>query len=146
VIKLKIAIPSEGNTLESQASQFFGRCPYFIIAVVEDGKLVDWEAFPNPALEQAGGAGIMAAQFIAEKGASKVIASAVGPKAGSALDSLDINIIGGFKGTVKDNIEKLIAGELGKAGNQPPDAGPYGQGASGRKAPGTGMRGRRRGA
>jgi predicted Fe-Mo cluster-binding NifX family protein len=112
---MKVVIPSEGNTLSSQASQFFGRCPYFIVAELEDGKVKGWEAFSNPALGQAGGAGIMAAQFAAEHGAEAVIASAVGPKAEAALGSLGIKIFRGVQGTVQDNIGKLIANELEEA-------------------------------
>ncbi len=125
---MKIVIPSDGETLDSQASQFFGRCKYFIVLNVEDGEIKKWEAFANPALEQAGGAGIMAAQFAAEHEAGAVISSALGPKAGSALRSLGIKTFKGISGTVQENISKFINGELEEAVGSAASPGPYGQG------------------
>ncbi len=137
-----VIVPADGDTLESQASQFFGRCSHFIVAVVENGEIKEWNAFPNPALDQAGGAGIAAAQFAAEHEANAVIAFAVGPKAGDALQRLGIKVFVGVSGTVQENIGEFIKKELNTASTSaaPPQSygrGP-GAGAGRRKAPGTG--------
>jgi predicted Fe-Mo cluster-binding NifX family protein len=105
-----VIVPSDGDTLESQASQFFGRCSHFIVAVVENGEITKWDAFPNPALDQAGGAGIAAAQFAAEHKADALVTIALGPKAEDALQRLGIRFIKGKPGTVKENIS-IVFGE-----------------------------------
>ena len=84
---MKIAIASEGQTLESMVAERFGRCPFFLI-VNEDGTLE--ESFSNQATQAAHGAGGMAVQSLAAKGASVLIAPRLGPNATMALKSSGI--------------------------------------------------------
>lgn len=62
---MKIAITSEGNSLESKMDSRFGRCAYFAIHDT-DTKTTDF--FANPAKDASDGAGPKAVEFIASKG------------------------------------------------------------------------------
>jgi predicted Fe-Mo cluster-binding NifX family protein len=106
---MKIAISSQGEDLEAVVDPRFGRCAYFI---VYDTETKETEALSNPALEAMGGAGIQAAQVIADKSAEVVITGNVGPNAFQTLNQAGIKIYGGASGTVKENLEKYENGEL----------------------------------
>ena len=108
---MKICVSATTKTLEAQLDPRFGRCPYFVIV---DSETMQFEAIPNAASAATGGAGIQAAQTIANKGAKVVITGNVGPNAFQALTAAEIQIITGASGTVKAAIEKFQKGELRK--------------------------------
>ncbi len=84
---MKVAISSEGNTLSSKVDSRFGRCSYFAFYDTETGKT---EFVSNPAKDNTEGAGPAAVQFVASKGAGRVIAGEFGGKIKSLLESLGI--------------------------------------------------------
>lgn len=94
---------STGKDLSSEVSDFFGRCPFFLI-INDKGDLV--EAIENPFINQRGGAGISAAKLVAQKGAKSIIAGHIGPRALSILEQFDIKVHL-KKGLVKDVIKDL---------------------------------------
>jgi len=75
---------------------------------------MQFEAIPNVASGASGGAGIQAAQSVANKGAKLVITGNVGPNAYGALSAAGIEIVTGASGTVREVVEKFNRGELGK--------------------------------
>jgi predicted Fe-Mo cluster-binding NifX family protein len=79
---MKIAITSETANLDSAFHPRFGRAANFVIV---DTETEEWAAYPNPALNASGGAGIQAAQTIIKHGAQVAISGDFGPKAYSAL-------------------------------------------------------------
>jgi predicted Fe-Mo cluster-binding NifX family protein len=81
-ILMKIAITTETADLDSAFHPRFGRAANFVFV---DSETEEWEAYPNPALNASGGAGIQAAQFITEHGAQVAISGDFGPKAYNAL-------------------------------------------------------------
>ncbi len=109
--KMKIAVSSIGKNLESQISNVFGRCPYFIIAEIENKRIVKTKTIKNTSANQMGGAGISAAQIIAEEGVKVVITGNIGPKASSVLKQFDIEVYRG-SGLVKEVLQKFIEGKL----------------------------------
>ena len=111
---MKITISSQGQDLEAMVDPRFGRCPYFIIY---DTETKETEVLSNPALEAKGGAGILAAQLIADKGVEVVITGNVGPNAFQTLNQAKIKIFGGATGTVKDSLKKFENGELNELSN-----------------------------
>jgi predicted Fe-Mo cluster-binding NifX family protein len=86
---MKIAITSEGNSLESKIDSRFGRCAYFVI---HDTNTKTTDFFANPARDASDGAGPKAVEFIASKGVTKVVASEFGGKAKAILDRLHIEM------------------------------------------------------
>ena len=110
---MKIAVSSTGKDLDSDVSSTFGRCPYFIIAEIEDKKIKMSEAIENTSADQTGGAGISAAQIVAEKDVNAVISGNVGPRALEVFRQFNIEIYSG-SGSVNEVLQKFIDGELQK--------------------------------
>lgn len=108
---MKIAVSSSGKDVNSQIDSRFGRCPYFVIVDIEDNKINGSEAIENTSAAQMGGAGVSAAQLIADKEVKAVITGNMGPRAFSVFEQLSIEVYQGT-GTVKEAVEKFIKGEL----------------------------------
>lgn len=87
---MKIAIASNGNTLESTLDSSFGRCAYFIIYDQESKSM---EFIPNPNKDAEEGAGPAAVNIIASRMANKIISSEFGVKIKPLLDSMKIQMI-----------------------------------------------------
>ena len=57
---MKIAVSSTGENLADNVSEVFARCPYFIIAEIENQEIKEFEAIKNESENQMGGAGVSA--------------------------------------------------------------------------------------
>jgi predicted Fe-Mo cluster-binding NifX family protein len=110
---MKIGISANGKNLEDTISEVFARCPYFIIAEIENGKIKSFEAVKNEAGGGSGGAGIFAAQLMAEKEVKVVITKNIGPRAFEVLKQFNIEVYQG-EGEIKKAIEEFIQGKLKK--------------------------------
>lgn len=108
---MKVCVTSSGNNLDAQLDPRFGRCAYQVIV---DSETLQFEAVSNLASGARGGAGIQAAQTIANKGAKVLITGNVGPNAFQALSAAGIDIITGASGTVREVIEKFRKAEFKK--------------------------------
>ncbi|MGB9678519.1 MAG: NifB/NifX family molybdenum-iron cluster-binding protein [Thermoanaerobacteraceae bacterium] len=108
---MKIAISSEGNTLESKVDSRFGRAKYFIIV---DSDTNEYKVIDNFAALQGSGAGTKAAQILLDEGIAYVISSNVGPNALEVFQAADINIYKAVNGTIKENINEFKKGTLEK--------------------------------
>lgn len=75
---MKIAVPIKEKSIKSNINDSFGRAPYFLIysTVTKESEILD-----NRAVVEQGGAGIRAAQVIADNGVSAVITSRCGENA-----------------------------------------------------------------
>ena len=109
---MKIAVSSTGKDLNSQIDPRFGRCQYFIFI---DPETMEFEVFENEGLMASGGAGVQAAQLIAQKGAKALITGNLGPNAASALSASGIKAYLVPGGTVRDTIEAYKSGSLREA-------------------------------
>lgn len=86
----KIAISSEGPTLEDNLESRFGRAAGFIIYNTETG---DYTYFENGlAQTMAQGAGIQTAENVINKGVKAVLTGYVGPKAFKVLEAAGVRI------------------------------------------------------
>ncbi|NYB27611.1 MAG: NifB/NifX family molybdenum-iron cluster-binding protein [Methanobacteriaceae archaeon] len=108
---MKIAITSTGNNLDSEVSLVFARSPYFIVADLEDGDIKETSAVENPSKNERG-AGISAAQFIANKNVDALISGAVGPNAFNILKQIGIEVYKLQSGTVKENLKLFTENKL----------------------------------
>ncbi|MCE5214387.1 MAG: NifB/NifX family molybdenum-iron cluster-binding protein [Methanobacterium sp.] len=109
---MKIAIVSTGNNLDSEVSTIFGRCPYFAIVDAENGEIQASSIIDNPAMNERGGAGIKAAQLIANNNVNVLLSGAVGPNAFEILKQVGIKVYKPETGSVKDNINFFSDGKL----------------------------------
>ena len=106
---MKIAVSSQGDSLEAATSPVFGRCPTYIFV---DTDTMVFEALPNPAISQGGGAGIQAAQFVVNHGAQVLLTGNLGP---NAFDVLQAAGVPGYlvpEGSVRQAVEAFNAGRL----------------------------------
>lgn len=108
---MKIAISSTGDNLESAIDAKFGRCPYFLIAEIDDREIKNVKAIENTAAGQTGGAGITAAEIVANEKVNAVITANLGPRALSVFEQFEIKIYQG-EGKVGDAVQKFIEGKL----------------------------------
>lgn len=100
---MKIAISASSQDLSGNIADVFGRCPYFIIAEIESGKILKTEVLKNESENQSSGAGIGTAQLLANNGVEAVIAKSIGPKALDVLKQFNIKIY-----TEDGSIEKSL--------------------------------------
>jgi predicted Fe-Mo cluster-binding NifX family protein len=105
---MKIAVSSSGTDQSAQVDPRFGRCAYFLVIDTESGKT---EAVANAAQSAGGGAGIQAAQTVADHGAETVLTGNVGPNAHRALQAAKISVITGVSGTVSDALKAFQDGK-----------------------------------
>jgi len=100
--KIKICITSTGSDLSSPIDPRFGRCAYFLI-VSDKGKLI--KAVPNTGAQSMRGAGVSAAQIVADEKVETVITGNVGPNAYTILKSLGMKI---FHGASNMTVEQAL--------------------------------------
>ena len=99
---MKIAITSQGEELSSLIDPRFGRCSYFFI-FDENGELL--KKIKNESLRVVHGAGVTAAQVIAEEGIDIVITGNMGPNAIRLMQASGIKVISGvFDKSLKEVI------------------------------------------
>jgi predicted Fe-Mo cluster-binding NifX family protein len=107
---MKLAVTSQGGTLQSPLDPRFGRAKLFILLDTETGAFSVVDNSVN--LNAAQGAGIQAAKKIVELGADALITGHVGPKAFSTLQAGKIKIYAGATGTVADAVQQFKDGKL----------------------------------
>ncbi len=110
---MRIVVSSQGDHLDAPVSLVFGRCPVYLFV---DTETMEWEAVPNPALSQSGGAGIQAAQFVVNRRAQAVLTGNLGPNAFEVLRAAGIPGYLVSEGTVRQAVEAFRAGRLQQLG------------------------------
>ena len=106
----KIAISSEGPTLEDWVDPRFGRAGGFVVVELPERKL---DYIDNGASQMmAMGAGIETAERMAAAGVEVVLSGYVGPKAFDALTAAGIKICQDVEGiTIGEAIDNYVAGK-----------------------------------
>jgi predicted Fe-Mo cluster-binding NifX family protein len=107
----KIAITSEGPTLDDQVDPRFGRAAGFVLV---DLDTMDTQYIDNGQSQvMAQGAGIQAAQVVARAGASWVLTGYVGPKAFQVLAAAGIKVGQNLEGlTVREVVARFKSGSI----------------------------------
>jgi len=106
---MKIAVTAAGTGLDSEVDPRFGRCANFIFVDTETDEV---EAVANSGMTASGGAGVQAAQLVADKGAEVVLTGNCGPNAYRTLEAAGVKLVVGVSGTVREAIEKQKTGEF----------------------------------
>ena len=101
------AIPVDENKTDVCVS--FARAPYFLIRDMEAGTE---ELKENPAADAEGGAGLQAAQFVVDGGATALLTVRCGENAAEVLQGADIAIYKTEGPTVAENLEAFREGKL----------------------------------
>jgi predicted Fe-Mo cluster-binding NifX family protein len=111
---MKICVSASSDSLDAAVDSRFGRCPYFVIV---DSETMEYNVIPNASTGASHGAGIQAAQTVANMGVKAVITGNVGPNAFNVLSATGIKIVTGASGSVRDAVEKYKSGQLKEVGN-----------------------------
>ena len=111
---MKMCVSASSDSLDANVDPRFGRCPYFVVV---DSETMDFTVVSNDSTNAAHGAGIQAAQTVANMGAKVVITGNVGPNAFSVLSATGIKLVTGVSGSIRDAVEKYKSGQLQETGN-----------------------------
>jgi predicted Fe-Mo cluster-binding NifX family protein len=121
---MKICVSAFSGSLDAEVDSRFGRCASFVIV---DSETMEFNAVSNESSSAAHGAGIQAAQTVANMGVEVVLTGNVGPNAFSVLSAAGIKIVTGVSGSVREAVEKYKKGQLKEVGN-PTVGGHFGMG------------------
>ena len=111
---MNIIMTTRAPDLDGDVDPRFGRGA-FLLSV--DPATLDWQAFPNPGIDALGGAGIKAAQFVAQHQAAAVISGDFGPHAFAALQAAHVPMyLFGESRTARDALARYQAGQLQQVG------------------------------
>jgi predicted Fe-Mo cluster-binding NifX family protein len=109
---MKIILTATSASIDSTVDPRFGRGAYFIVV---DPDTMEWQAHSNSGVSASGGAGSLAAQFVANQKAEAVISGDFGPNAYSALQAAGIAMyLFEASPTVRQAIEHFKAGQLSR--------------------------------
>jgi predicted Fe-Mo cluster-binding NifX family protein len=106
---MKIAIPVNEQSLESDICPSFGRAPYFLFynSVTQEAYYLD-----NAAVASQGGAGIRAAQVIADHGVKALLTPRCGENAEEVLRKAEVFVYHSVAGTAQQNIDAFLSNQL----------------------------------
>jgi predicted Fe-Mo cluster-binding NifX family protein len=104
---MRIAVSAAGSSIEDLVDPRFGRCACFLII---DTDTLDFEVIENSGKNLSGGAGIEAAQRVADRGVTHVLTGRCGPNAEKVLSAAGISIVDGCAGTVREAVERFRPG------------------------------------
>lgn len=110
---LKIAITSQGKTMESKVDPRFGRAGWFLVVDTNTGACKAVSNEQNLNANQ--GAGIQAAEQVSRQEVSALITGNCGPKAFRTLTAAGIKVYYGADGTVAEILEQFHKGTLSEA-------------------------------
>jgi predicted Fe-Mo cluster-binding NifX family protein len=108
-LNVKVAVSATSGSLNAQIDPRFGRCSYFVIV---DTDTMHVDTLQNSSQSAPSGAGIAAAQTVANHGVHAVLTGNVGPNAHQVLSAAGIDIRTGAVGTVKDAVDQFMRGQL----------------------------------
>ena len=116
----RIAVTSEGPTLDDLVDPRFGRAAGFVVMDLES---MDTNYIDNGQSQvMAQGAGIQAAEVVARAGVNFLLTGYVGPKAFKALTAAGIKVGQNLEGlTVRQAVERFKSGqvEMAQSANRP---------------------------
>ncbi|RKX26698.1 MAG: dinitrogenase iron-molybdenum cofactor biosynthesis protein [Candidatus Zixiibacteriota bacterium] len=107
---MRIAVSSQGTDLTSKVDPRFGRASYFLVFDTSDESFEVVENSQN--VNAAQGAGIQAAETVANKKVDIVVAGNFGPKAFRAFEAAGIKTALWADGTVSEAIELVRNNKL----------------------------------
>lgn len=111
---MRFAISTEDNRgLESNVSQHFGRCPYFVIVDFEDEAVEEVKVVDNPFF--AGHGPGQVPEYIASLEANVMICGGMGRRADEFFDHYGIQTATGAVGTAQEALTSFQEGNCPKA-------------------------------
>jgi predicted Fe-Mo cluster-binding NifX family protein len=111
IIMSKIAVTSEGPSLNDRVDPRFGRAAGFVVVDLDTMETTYIDNGASQVMSQ--GAGIQAAELVAQAGVSCLLTGYVGPKAFQALTAAGIKVGQNLEGlTVGAAVERFKSGQV----------------------------------
>ncbi|MFW5860576.1 MAG: NifB/NifX family molybdenum-iron cluster-binding protein [Planctomycetota bacterium] len=107
---MRIAVTTTGTAPSASVDRRFGRAQRFLI--VDTGSDTVEVVDNTQNLQAAQGAGIQAAQNVADADVDVLLTGHVGPKAFATLQAAGITVVTGAAGTVEEAVAAFLAGEI----------------------------------
>jgi len=99
---MKICFSASGENKESILNARFGRCPYFLVFDTDNK---EWQTVSNQAAAEFRGAGVSAAQKVANLGCQVIVTGNMGPNAFSVMNTSNIKVyLGDLGKNIIDNL------------------------------------------
>jgi predicted Fe-Mo cluster-binding NifX family protein len=119
---IKIAVTSEGPSLDDQVDPRFGRAAGFVVVDLETMETQYLDNGQSQVMSQ--GAGIQAAEIIARAGVTCLLTGFVGPKAFQALSAAGVKVGQNLEGlTVRQAVARYQSGQVEMAATPNREAG-----------------------
>ncbi len=107
---MKIAVTSQGTSLDAEIDPRFGRAAYILIV---DTDTLAFEVVDNSINVNAfKGAGIKAATTVFEKGAKVLLTGYCGPKAFQTFEAVGVKVVSDIAGTVEEVVMNFKNGKF----------------------------------
>ena len=107
---MKIAVSAvDNNGWETKLDSRFGRAAYFAVVDTKEDSI---EFIKNDAKNASSGAGVQAAQTVADAGVDVLISGNIGPKAFDGLSRTDMEIYSGSEESIQKIIDEYQLGNL----------------------------------
>jgi predicted Fe-Mo cluster-binding NifX family protein len=107
---MKVAVTSQGDTLDSQLDPRFGRAAYILIV---DTETLEFEAFDNNENKNSfKGAGIQAAAMVSDKDAKVLLTGFCGPNAFETLEAAGVKVANDQSGRIIDVVQRFKQGNI----------------------------------
>ena len=106
---MKVALPVESKSLDVSVCPSFGRTPLYVLIDTDRGT---HEFLENAAAASQGGAGIKAAQWVADKKVQALLTPRCGENAAAVLKSADIQIYKTSGSSIQENIDAFKDNKL----------------------------------
>ncbi len=114
---MKICITAAGNDLNATTDTAFGRALWFILVDTESDAV---EAIKNTSIDVQHGAGIAAAQLMADNKVDAVLTGRLGPKAQIALTAAEVKMYEGLsRSTVAEALQQFRKGTYSETTTNP---------------------------
>jgi predicted Fe-Mo cluster-binding NifX family protein len=111
---MRIAVSAEDNQgLDSIIGNHFGRCPYFSLVDLEEGKIIAVESISNPFYKQHQVGQVPA--FIHQHKVDIMLSGGMGRRAIGLFQDMGIRAVTGASGTVRNALEQYLNSDLGDA-------------------------------
>lgn len=101
---------SNDNGLESMVSEHFGQCEFFLVADIENKKIIEYKVVKNNVVH--GGGGCQTVNEAVQYKIDVMIAGGMGANAKYKFANFGVQLFS-FVGSAKEALEKLIEKELG---------------------------------
>jgi len=111
---MKIAVPSDGPSLEARVQNKLGTSPYLLVV---DSNDMSFEVLDGPPPSLGSGAGVQALSIVLAQGANVILVGYISPNISGTLQKHGIEVVTSVSGSVREAVMKYKCGGFSHAEN-----------------------------